>query len=167
MIKFYGLAKNFSIPWSCLMIHSHAYLFVFKSFCCSWRCPSVLLPEYFPICFFHQPVAILVVVLRIFIPFIIVRAKLNCRFATVYTGRLERTRSNQTHIPSRSISERFGTVWFDLVRVYIKLEIALIRNGSKQRASVNRLIDNMYYVPGIVNRLVTLWCGVRRPHWIV
>jgi len=73
---------------------------------------------------FINTVAILAVVLRIFI--LCFRAKSIYRFATVYTGWLEQTRLNQTHIPSRSISEWFNAVQFDTVCVYTNLKIDLI-----------------------------------------
>jgi len=74
---------------------------------------------------FIYTVAILAVVLRIFF-ILCFKTKLICRFATVYIGWLERTRSNQTHIPSRSISEWFDTIWFNTVLVYTNLEVNLI-----------------------------------------
>jgi len=110
MIKFYQLAKTFQFR-ELVKLDSHVYLFVFESFCCSWGCAPYHHLNTSLLLYFTTPVAILAVALRIFVPFI--RAKSNCRFATVYTGRLERTRSNQTHIPSRFISEQFGMVWFN------------------------------------------------------
>ena len=41
------------------MIYSHTYLLIFKSFCCSWGCPSVLSLKYFSVAYFTTPVAIL------------------------------------------------------------------------------------------------------------
>jgi len=122
--KIASVSNNFSILWSWFTARSHAYLFV--------PSPFVVLEAVLPchrlyaalLLHFINTVAILAVVLHIFIPCF--RAKSICRFATVYTGWLERTRSSQTHIPSRSISEWFDTVWFDTVRVYTNLEIDLI-----------------------------------------
>ena len=72
---------------------------------CLFKSPFVVLEAVLPyrplntslLLHFVIAVAILAVVLRIFIT--VIRAKLNCRFATVYTGRVEQTRSNKTHIP--------------------------------------------------------------------
>ena len=98
---------------------------------CLFLSPFVVLEVFLPyhrlyaalLLYFINTVAILAVVLCIFIPCF--RAKSIHRFATVYTGWLAQTRSNQTHIPSRSISERFH-----MVHVYANLEINLIQASS-------------------------------------
>jgi len=89
---------NFWILWSWFTTHSYAYLFVLESFCFVLE---AVLPYHHLyaalLLHFINIVTILAVVLRILIPCF--RAKLICRFTTVYTGWLERTRSSQTHIP--------------------------------------------------------------------
>ena len=95
---------DFSILWSWFIRRLHAYLspFVFLETVLPYHCLYAAL-----LLHFINTVAILVVLLRIFIPCF--RAKSFCRFATVYTGWLEQTRSNQTHI-SQSSSARFSLI---------------------------------------------------------
>jgi len=119
-----SVGDSFSIPWSWLTIRAYLlvvdFIVVLNDFLQYHYSNSFLLLH------FTISVAILAVILHILVPFI--RAESNCRFKTVYTGWVERTRSNQTHIPSRSISERFATVRFDSLHAYIKPEIGLVRN---------------------------------------
>jgi len=76
--KALSVGDRLSTWWHLLTIYSHAYLQIFLLFlkppCCL---NSILLLQFITV------VVILAVVLHIFIPFI--RAKSNCRIATVYT----------------------------------------------------------------------------------
>ena len=81
---------------------SHVYLIFLESFCCPFHHLYAALLLHF--------INILAVVLCVFIPCF--RAKSICRFATVYTGWLEQTRSNQIHIPIQSGSTWFGLIWY-------------------------------------------------------